>query len=94
MKKIVQREITNEDGDVFGVAGDITRLGAYRAIREDMKSWGIADDVEFSPEDLEQCNFWHTDDLGGEYEGWTWWEKPEAKLNPKPLGKGWIYRVY
>ena len=92
-KKIIQREITNEDGDVYGVCGDITRLRAYRAIRQDLKNWGIDDDVEFTKDDLEPCHFWETKDPGGEYEGWVWWERPNPELKPYYLGKGWIYRI-
>ena len=30
---------------------------------------------------------------GGEYEDWTWWLKPAAKLKPTFLGKGWILKI-
>ena len=93
MKKIIAREITNEDGDVYGVVGNITRLGAYRAIRADLRGFDLEDDVIFSPNDLEVCDFWHTEDKGGEYEDWTWWAKPAAKLKPTFLGKGWILKI-
>lgn len=94
MGKITHREITNEDGSVYGICGNVTRLGAYRAIRQDIKSWGLEDDVEFTQDELEECDYWETDDPNGEYENYIWWSKPKASLNPKYIGKGWIYRTY
>lgn len=94
MKKIIQREITNEDGDAYGVVGDITRLGAYRAIRQDLRSYGIEDDIEFKAEDLERVEFWETPEAEGDYADYIWWGKPKKSFKPKSLGKGWIYRVY
>lgn len=93
MGKIIERHITNEDGDVYGVVGELTRLGAYRVIKEDLQEYGLENEFEnFNQESLEECNFWQTDDKGGEHEDWIWWEKPKAELKPKPLGKGWIFR--
>lgn len=90
MKKIIERQITNEDGDFYGVCGNITRLGAYRAIRQDMKGWGIAEDVEFKPEDLEEFTFWRTVDCpSGEHEDWIWWGSPSKEDKVELLGKGW-----
>ena len=94
MKKIIAREITNEDGDFYGVVGDITRLGAYRAIRQDLDSWGILEDMEFKAEDLEQFDFYETIECpSGEHEGWQWWGTPDKEDKTKYLGKGWGYKI-
>ena len=90
MKKIIVRNITNEDGDFYGVVGDLTRLGAYRAIRQDLKDYGIDDDVEFKQEDLEVFNFWETTYCpSGDHEDYYWWGTPAKEDKVKFLGKGW-----
>lgn len=96
MKKIIEREITNEDGDFYGVVGDITRLGAYRAIRQDLRGWGLEYDVEFTPDDLEQYEFWKTVECphSGEHEGYIWWGDPDKEDKIISIGKGWGYKCY
>ena len=90
MKKIIERNITNEDGDFYGVCGSITRLGAYRAIRQDLKEYGIDDDIELKAENLKQFNFWKTIVCpSGEHEDWIWWGKPDKEDKAEFLGKGW-----
>lgn len=98
MSKIIHRNITNEDGDVYGVIGDITRLGAYRAIRQDLREYGILEDIMadggFNQDDLETCDFWETEDPEGDCDGWIWWAKPPEKYKSKYLGTGWVFRPY
>lgn len=96
MKKIIERNVTNEDGDVYGVVGDITRLGAYRAIRQDLRDYGTLDEVEFKQEDLQQTTFYQTIECshGGEHNDWIWWDKPTKGDTYKTLGKGWLFDVY
>lgn len=90
-KRIIQREITNEDGDFYGVCGNITRFSAYRIIRQDLRNYGILEDIEFTIDDLVETDFWETTQPDGEE--WTWWEKPKASLKPRYLGRGWgIYQ--
>jgi len=93
MKKIIERNITNEDGDFYGVCGNITRLGAYRAIRQDLREYGIAEDdeVNFKQEDLGEYDFYQTVNCphGGEHEDWIWWGKPSERDKTEFLGKGW-----
>ena|ERR1035437_4736566 len=97
MKKIIERNITNEDGDAYGVVGDITRLGAYRAIRQDLREYGIADDddVQFKQEDLAVTYFEQTTKCphGGEHEDWIWWGESAKGDTTKELGRGWILLV-
>jgi hypothetical protein len=90
MKKIIEREITNEDGDFYGVCGNITRLGAYRAIKQDLREYGIENEVEFTPDSLEEFDFWETVKCpSGEHDGYIWWGKPATEDEVKFLGKGW-----
>lgn len=98
MKKIIERNITNEDGDFYGVCGNLTRLGAYRAIRQDLDEYGILedmkDDVNFKVENLKEFDFYETIECpSGEHEGWTWWGKPDKEDKTKFLGKGWGYQI-
>lgn len=95
MGKIIERHITNEDGDFYGVIGDVTRLGAYRAIRQDLDEYGILGDFDFSADDLSEYNFVQSTNCphGGEHEGWIWWGTPKEGETVKPLGKGWGYEL-
>lgn len=97
MSKIIARNITNEDGDFYGVVGDITRLGAYRAIRQDLDEYGILEDMEedenFKAESLEQFDYYETIECpSGEHEGYQWWGEPAKEDKVKFLGKGWGYQ--
>lgn len=89
MKKIIERNITNEDGDIYGVCGDITRLGAYRAIRQDLRDCGTLDEVEFKQEDLQQITFYQTTlcPHDGEHTAYIWWGKWVDGERVKSLGK-------
>lgn len=91
MKKIIEISC-DEDGETYYVVGDITELGARRAINKFFRECGIEEDMKESPFELVESNFWTTE--GGEYDGWTWWSQPDPeKYNfekVKPLGKGWI----
>lgn len=88
--KIIEREITNEDGDFYGVCGNITRLGAYRAIKQDLRGYGIDKDIEFKASDLIAVDFYKTVKCpSGEHEGYTWWGKPDTEDTVEFLGKGW-----
>lgn len=96
MRKIIHRNITNEDGDFYGVCGNITRLGAYKAIKQDLREYGIEDDVEFTQDDLELFDYYETIECAheGEHENWIWWGTPNPEDKVKFLGKGWGYKVY
>lgn len=89
--KIIEDHITNEDGDFYGVCGELTRKQAYKAIRSNLEEYGIEDDVEFTPEDLEEYEFYQTIDCphNNEHEAYIWWGKPVKGDKVKLLGKGW-----
>lgn len=91
MGKIIERHITNEDGDFYGIVGNITRLGAYRAIRQDLEEYGILEDIDFTADDLGMYNFVQTTKCihGGEHEDWIWWSGHTQGDETKPLGVGW-----
>ena len=94
MGKIVERKITNEDGDFYGVCGkDLTRLGAYRAIKQDLREYGIIDDIEFTVDDLEEFEFYQTVSCpSDEHTDFIWWGEPNKEDEVKFLGKGWGYK--
>lgn len=88
MKKIITVG-SDEDGFTFYCVGNVSELGALRAIRKFQK-----DECEFSNKELAtlpltEANFWYTD--RGEYEGWYWWGNPPR--DAKPVGRGWIFRI-
>ncbi len=95
MRRIIEVSC-DEDGENFFVVGDVTRLGALRAINKFMRQECGLDGEELPKlDDLEVCNFWETDDEkyeGGEYEGWHWWSKPKD-VPVKPVGRGWRYSI-
>lgn len=93
--KIIERNITNEDGDFYGVCGNLTRIGAYRAIRQDLKEYGISEDIEFTPNDLIEVDYYQTVKCpSGEHEGWIWWGEPDKEDTVKFLGKGWGFKPW
>ena len=99
MNKKIREVSSDEDGENYFVIGDVTELGALRAIRSYMKNeCGLDEDEEIMPKlgDLERVNFVQTDMdkyKGGEYEDWSWWGKVPAGVPTKPAGWGWIYKI-
>lgn len=82
----------DEDGETYVVVGDITKLGAVRALKKQLREWGIEEDVGQLPEPY-QGNFWRTN--GGSYDGCVWWKMPDKSKDDyekiEPLGIGWIF---
>lgn len=92
--KIIERNITNEDGDFYGVCGELNKREALRVIREDLEEYGIADEISIKLSDLERFDFWETVVCpSGEHDGFIWWGKPAEEDKVKYLGKGWGYKV-
>lgn len=98
MSKKIIAVFSDEDGENFGVIGNVTRLGALRAIKRFMfYECGLDDEEEITPhiDDLEKREFWQTDDTkyeGGEYEDYYWWSKPHD-IPVVSVGTGWIYKL-
>jgi hypothetical protein len=89
-QRIIERNITNEDGDFYGVCGDLTRAEAYEVICEDLDGYGILGDFEFKAKDLVKVDFYQTTKCpSGKHEGYIWWGKPAKEDTVKFLGKGW-----
>ena len=88
--EIIERNITNEDGDFYGVCGKMTKRQAYKIIKEDLEEYGIEEDVELKLEDLSEYDFWKTTECpSGEHEGYIWWGKPDKEDKVISIGKGW-----
>jgi len=92
--KIIERNITNEDGNFYGVCGELTRRQAYKVIKGDLEEYGIEDDVEFTLDELGEYDFWETVKCpSGEHEGYIWWGEPDKEDETIYLGKGWGYEI-
>lgn len=96
MKKIIERKITNDDGDFFGVMGDTTRLGAYRAIRKDLDGYGLLEDIDFTQDDLREVLFYKTSHCvhNGEHDDYIWWVKPSKEYGDSVTEFGWGWGVF
>lgn len=93
-KKIIEIG-SDEDGETYYIVGNVTRLGALRALHKYIKdNIGELDEMP-TQDDLTQTNFRETVDCphGGEHQGYTWWGTPKPDEKTKPLGIGWIWQI-
>jgi hypothetical protein len=94
MSKIIEIG-SDEDGEAYYVVGDVTLLGAKRALNKQLKEWGIEEDMEYHTLEWEKSNFWYTE--GGDHDGWTWWAEPDKAQHSyekiKPIGVGWLATI-
>lgn len=85
---------SDEDGETYYIIGEVTRLGAFRAILKFMKEdCGLDEEYFPKQEDLKPAKFTKTKNAKDYYEDFVWWGKPTEGVEVEPYGKGWIYSI-